>query len=482
MLRNSFNKLRAKFILSLALFICFSFLLFSEQPSLIPYDQLLINISRAPWAELRGYLDLEEKACLKKVAEDVAFDKWLSNKALGEGVQLDESERKSIKERHLVLEFAGIVQSLAKDISVTDEEIEKYSKNWTQPIPEKWEVSYIFIDTTSAKTDEEKEKLKKRAERIKSELTPENFYNMALLWSDAPSSVKGGYLGAISLEGLGPTFNSHIKQTPIGEIGGPYPTKSGWNVFYVRSYIPKKERNLTKDDLKRLTAQIKAEEIAKKTKESTEEWQSLIQKYKVKEDPLINGEIEAMTNYLISQRYLLSKVESLSPSKEQIKSFYKENKQSFIKPPKRKTREILVTSEDWTLDNSKEAWMKRVSVRNKAREIRDRVLKGEGFDELVKKYSASETASKGGELGWIQEPSTHLIDNALARLKVNEVSPPLATIKGYLLLQLLEVRSGEIMTFDETQKQCEKIWRFRESKRIENEFREQFKMCYSEKL
>ena len=471
---NVLNNVRAKFILSLALFLCFSFLLFPEQSSPTPPDQLLINISRAIWAEERNYLDLEEKECLKKVAEDVAFDDWLAKKAVTEGIQLSETDRKVIEERRLILEFIGVVQSLAKDISVTDEEVEQYSKDWTKLIPEKWEVSYIFIDTTSAKTEAEKDELKKRAEWIKSQLTVENFYEIALLWSDAPSSVEGGYLGAISLEGLGPTFTSHIKQTPVGKIGGPYPTKSGWNIFYVRSHIPKKERNLTKAELKHLTTQVKADELAKKTKESHQEWQSLIQKYKIKEDPLINDEIEAMKNYLLSKQYILNKVESLNPSKEQLKSFYKENKQSFIKPPKRKAREILVTSEDWTTDEGKETWMKRIAVRNTAREIRERILKGEDFGELAKKYSASETASKGGELGWIQEPSTHLIDNALTQLKINEVSPPLATSKGYLLLQLLEVCSGEIMTFNEAYEQCERMWKFRELKRIEKELSDLF--------
>lgn len=441
-----------------------------------PSTATLAHISHAVWAESRHYDDLPEADRLRVIADDVAFDAWVAQKARADGFELTRPEKELISRTKRQLEYEGVKNALVAHMKVTDQEVEQLARDrrWTTPLPARWEVFYIFVDTTAAKTEAEKEALHKRALWLREQLTPDNFKELAMLWSDAPSSTEGGYLGAIALEGLGPTFTSNIKSTPAGTIGGPYETRSGWNIFYVRSYSPAVERNFSPEKLREMTARIKADAQARVTMKSPDAWKSLMGELGVAKDPSIKEELAALENFLLAERFISYKSAQIKPSEEELRAIFNENEATFIYPPCRKAREILLTSEDWTTQTSREAWTKRRAVRDRARELRKRILKGEDFAELARRLSSSGTASAGGDLGWIQAPSSPLFDTALASLEKGEVSLPIATNKGYLLLQLLDVRLKQPIPFKVARKKCIEIWNYRQLKRIKKELRDKF--------
>jgi peptidyl-prolyl cis-trans isomerase SurA len=78
--------------------------------------------------------------------------------------------------------------------------------------------------------------------------------------------------------------------------------------------------------------------------------------------------------------------------------------------------------------------------------FREQLLAGEAdFSELAKEHSADPgSALKGGELGW-SEPSKYVAEfrDALANLKIDEISQPVKTQYGWHLMQLLEKRVGD---------------------------------------
>lgn len=67
----------------------------------------------------------------------------------------------------------------------------------------------------------------------------------------------------------------------------------------------------------------------------------------------------------------------------EIENFYNQNKALLRQPPEMKVREIMVTSEPL------------------AREVYIRILQGDDFTSLARQYSVAETASKGGDLGYM---------------------------------------------------------------------------------
>lgn len=449
----------------------------SEPPATkAPSPALLERISRAPWAEPRHYEDLPENDRFRQIREDLAFDAWVAQKARAQGIELDPRESEQISLWSSQVEYAAVRDALAARLEVTEQEIqdESQKRGWTAPLPERWEISHLFVDRSLAETESEREQLHQRALWLREQLTPENFREMAHLWSDAPSSDEGGNLRAIQLKDVEPARAAQIRSTTPGTISGPHETASGWNLIYVRSHRPAAPRDLTPEQLREMTAQVIADAQARQARQSPESWQSLFEELSAAEKSLLEQERTALENFLLARRYIYREASHEAPTEEQLQAIYEERQEQFTSPPSRKAREILVSSEDWTLDRSEESWRKRRAARDQAREIRQRILDGEDFAALARRYSASRTASTGGELGWIQEPSHPQIDTALAALQGGQVSPPIATNKGYLLLQLLEEQPRATRPYEESRAQCETIWRARQLKQVEEELREQF--------
>ena len=66
-------------------------------------------------------------------------------------------------------------------------------------------------------------------------------------------------------------------------------------------------------------------------------------------------------------------------------------------------------------------------------------IENEGFENTAKKYSISNTALNGGNLGWVSSASlSDTILNELNKLNIGEVSEPLKTLNKILFLKLIE--------------------------------------------
>ena len=68
-------------------------------------------------------------------------------------------------------------------------------------------------------------------------------------------------------------------------------------------------------------------------------------------------------------------------------------------------------------------------------------IKEFGFKVAANKYSKSDTSKFGGEIGWIKSTRlTKKIKNALSKIEINEITQPIETSNGYLILKLNEKR------------------------------------------
>jgi len=84
-------------------------------------------------------------------------------------------------------------------------------------------------------------------------------------------------------------------------------------------------------------------------------------------------------------------------------------------------------------------------AKRKLSEIRERILKGENFNELAKKYSQEPAAQmSGGELGYAGRGSMVPAFEAMAfKLKKGEISQPFESPFGFHIMQLLDRRGNE---------------------------------------
>ncbi|WP_404824343.1 peptidylprolyl isomerase [Pseudomonas benzenivorans] len=90
------------------------------------------------------------------------------------------------------------------------------------------------------------------------------------------------------------------------------------------------------------------------------------------------------------------------------------------------------------------------TAERQAQDIYQQLQKGADFAQLAIARSASETALEGGEMGWrkaAQLPPP--FDAMLGALSVGEVTEPMRTPGGFILLKLLEKRGGGTQVRDE---------------------------------
>ena len=83
------------------------------------------------------------------------------------------------------------------------------------------------------------------------------------------------------------------------------------------------------------------------------------------------------------------------------------------------------------------------NLQNKTSKIKQSI-KDIGFESTVSIYSISETAKVGGKIGWINEGQvSNIIYKELKDLKKGEITDPLKTLNGYMLLMAKDIKYSE---------------------------------------
>lgn len=88
------------------------------------------------------------------------------------------------------------------------------------------------------------------------------------------------------------------------------------------------------------------------------------------------------------------------------------------------------------------------ATRRKLMDIRERILAGENFNELARKYSEDPSAQyNGGEYGYVGRGTMVPTYEAMAfKVKPGEISPPFESPFGFHILQLIDRRGNEYNT------------------------------------
>jgi len=95
-----------------------------------------------------------------------------------------------------------------------------------------------------------------------------------------------------------------------------------------------------------------------------------------------------------------------------------------------------------------------VETETEAEELLLRLKNGVDFSELAKTYSTGPSGAQGGNLGWFgQGAMVPTFENAVIKLKIDEVSVPVQTQFGWHLIKLNDVRKTPVPTIEEVRKE-----------------------------
>ncbi len=101
-----------------------------------------------------------------------------------------------------------------------------------------------------------------------------------------------------------------------------------------------------------------------------------------------------------------------------------------------RARHILIKINELTSENE---------GKQKILQIKERLDRGESFEEVAKLYSEDTSASSGGDLGWLSPGDTVPdFERAMNALLPGQISDPVRTQFGWHLIQVLERRSQDI--------------------------------------
>jgi len=121
-------------------------------------------------------------------------------------------------------------------------------------------------------------------------------------------------------------------------------------------------------------------------------------------------------------------------SPDEIKKVYDLRKDQYKTPKKVKAREILIKVDQQDPSNKVE------EKRKKAEDILEKAKKAKDFSALAKQYSESNTAPKGGDIGWVQKGTPgDPTESALFSMKTGELSGVLRGKEGFNIFKVEQI-------------------------------------------
>ena len=137
-----------------------------------------------------------------------------------------------------------------------------------------------------------------------------------------------------------------------------------------------------------------------------------------------------------------------TPSDDDLKKRYEDEKQRFVQPEQRLVSHILINvPANATPDQQKAALAKAEKIAAEANPGDFARLAEQDSEDLGSKR-------QGGDLGWLEKGVTNpAFDAALFALQKNQISKPILSPDGYHIIWLRDVRSGESKPFAEVRDQ-----------------------------
>lgn len=153
---------------------------------------------------------------------------------------------------------------------------------------------------------------------------------------------------------------------------------------------------------------------------------------------------QSLKNQIITQQVIGREVGSrMNLSKEDETKYYEAHKNELMRPEEIRLSEILVATKS---DDPQKVAAAQATAEGLLADIR----KGTSFEDVAKKSSEGPTAKRGGDLGYFKRGvmAKELEDKTFS-MKPGDVSEPIHTKQGFVLLKVAEHHQAGIPTFEE---------------------------------
>ena len=151
----------------------------------------------------------------------------------------------------------------------------------------------------------------------------------------------------------------------------------------------------------------------------------------------------------------------VTPDEATLKQRYEDQKAKFTAPEQRQASHILVKVEKNANADAQKAALE------KAKAIAAEIKAGKDFAAEAKEKSDDlGSKSQGGDLGWLEKGLTDpAFETALWGMKKGDISDPVLSPEGYHIIQLRDVREGNVKPFEEVKAELAKQYMETENER-----------------
>ena len=137
------------------------------------------------------------------------------------------------------------------------------------------------------------------------------------------------------------------------------------------------------------------------------------------------------------------------PDAKQVRAFYDANPDKFTEPEQLHSAVILLKVPP---SASEQTW---AETETRARQLRERIDAGEDFAALARQYSEHDSASNGGDLGYLHRGILEKnVDEKVSELAPGAVTDPIRVLEGVILFKLQAIRPPKLRAFDEVQRRA----------------------------
>jgi peptidyl-prolyl cis-trans isomerase SurA len=146
-------------------------------------------------------------------------------------------------------------------------------------------------------------------------------------------------------------------------------------------------------------------------------------------------------NQIITQQVMRDQVgRKIAPTPGEIQRYFEAHKQDYAQPESVKLSEILISTGAQGDDPQKLA-----DAKAKADDIEARLHAGGDFSQLARSFSEGTTAAEGGDLGQYKHGQLDpLFEQKTFGLKTGEVTEPIRTKQGYVILKVIQHVTGGV--------------------------------------
>jgi parvulin-like peptidyl-prolyl isomerase len=154
----------------------------------------------------------------------------------------------------------------------------------------------------------------------------------------------------------------------------------------------------------------------------------------------------------------------IKETEDDLKNFYEKNKDKYVVPEKRKVSLIEVKEEQ------------------EAQEVREKLLKGEGFEALAKKVSIARGKENGGNIGYIREDQKGAIGREAFLLRKGEISNVFKTKIAWAVIKVTDIKESYLPGYSDVKSSVRIDYREAKAREIGDKIFEQNKERFGLKV